>query len=122
MLALELPDFLTFEPNKAYLSELLNPQIDLTMLGARYMRDARERFEQVQEQIHGGEESPSKRGMTEHDAVVGRGFRQETEARRRRGARRPRAARPLNDGESDEPAAHPTPETTPLRTPTSCPF
>ncbi|MCF2435532.1 hypothetical protein LV779_16975 [Streptomyces thinghirensis] len=52
---------LTFEPNKGYLRELLDTQMDLTTLGAGYVREAHERFEKMQEQIHGGEAPPSDR-------------------------------------------------------------
>jgi hypothetical protein len=62
----EVPNVLTFEPNKAYLRELLATQIDLTTLGAGYVREAHERFEQMQEQIHGGEKPPSERVIDMH--------------------------------------------------------
>jgi hypothetical protein len=79
VLAPHLPDVLTFEPNKGYLRELLDTQIDLTTLGAGYVRDAHERFEKMQEQIHGGEEPPSERVMAQHDEMFGREYRVESE-------------------------------------------
>jgi len=79
VLAPELPAPVTFEPNKQYLRELLDTQIDLTTLGAGYVRDAHERFEKMQEQIHGGEEPPSERVMAEHDAMFGREYRVQSE-------------------------------------------
>ena len=47
VLAPELTNVLTFEPNKGYLRELLDTQMDLTTLGAGYVREAHERFEQM---------------------------------------------------------------------------
>ncbi len=79
VLAPELPNVLTFEPNKQYLRELLETQMDLTTLGAGYVREAHERFERMQEQIHGGEEPPSERVMAEHDAMFGREYRVQSE-------------------------------------------
>jgi hypothetical protein len=75
ILAPELPNVLTFEPNKQYLRELLATQMDLTTLGAGYVRDAHERFEKMQEKIHGGEAPPSDRVMAEHDDMFGREYR-----------------------------------------------
>jgi hypothetical protein len=62
----ELPQPVRFEPNKEYLRHLLATQIDLTTLGAGYVRDAHERFEKLQEQIHGGEEPPSEQVIELH--------------------------------------------------------
>ena len=47
VLAPELPNVLTFEPNKAYLRELLDTQIDLTTLGTGFVREAHERFQKM---------------------------------------------------------------------------
>jgi hypothetical protein len=69
----------TFEPNKDYLRELLATQMDLTTLGAGYVRDAHERFERMQEQLHGGEKPPSERVIDEHREMVGGEYRLETE-------------------------------------------
>jgi hypothetical protein len=68
-----------FEPNKAYLRELLDTQIDLTTLGAGYVREAHERFERMQQRIHGGEEPPSERVIDEHRARFGREDRLQSE-------------------------------------------
>ena len=79
ILPAELPTPVRFEPNKEYLRNLLATQIDLTTLGAGYVRDAHERFEQLQAQIHGGEEPPSERVITEHRAMYGDEYRIESE-------------------------------------------
>ena len=55
-----LPEPLRFEPNKEYLRHLLATQIDLTKLGAGYVREAHERFEQMQQQLHGDQKPPSE--------------------------------------------------------------
>jgi hypothetical protein len=75
----EIPETMVFEPNKPYVRELLATQIDLTTLGAGYVREAHERFERMQERIHGGEEPPSERVIDEHRARFGREYRLETE-------------------------------------------
>lgn len=75
----ELPAPVTFEPNKEYLRELLDTQIDLTTLGEGYVRDAHERFEAMQEALHGGEEPPSERVIDAHRADFGSDYRLETE-------------------------------------------
>ena len=79
ILAPELPNVLTFEENKQFVRGLLDTQIDLTTLGTGYVRDAHERFERMQEQIHGGEEPPSERVMAQHQELFGREYRIETE-------------------------------------------
>jgi hypothetical protein len=43
------------------------------------VQDAHERFEKMQEDIHGGEAAPSERVMTQHDEMFGREYRIETE-------------------------------------------
>ena len=70
---------MTFEPNKAYLRELLATQIDLTTLGAGYVREAHERFERMQQQIHGDEKPPSERVIDQHRDRLGGEYRLETE-------------------------------------------
>ncbi|WTP47054.1 hypothetical protein OG288_01225 [Streptomyces tauricus] len=75
----QLPPVLAFEPNKAYLRGLLDTQIDLTTLGAGYVREAHERFEKMQEQLHGGEAPPSERVITQHNEMFGREYRVESE-------------------------------------------
>jgi hypothetical protein len=79
VVAPRLPTPVTFEPNKAYLRELLATQIDLTTLGAGYVREAHERFQRLQEQIHGGEKPPSERVIDEHRDRLGGEYRLETE-------------------------------------------
>lgn len=74
-----LPEPLLFEPNKAYLRHLLATQIDLTKLGAGYVRDAHERFEWMQRQVHGTAEPPSEQVIGAHEAEYGRDYRLETE-------------------------------------------
>ena len=51
----------------------------LTTLGTGYVREAHERFEAMQEQIHGGEAPPSERVMVEHDDMFGREYRVQSE-------------------------------------------
>ncbi len=77
VIARELPNVLTFEPNKAYLRELLATQIDLTTLGAGYVREAHERFEEMQRQINDGQEPPSERVIQQHQEMFGRDYRSE---------------------------------------------
>ncbi|GAA2479948.1 hypothetical protein GCM10010406_15210 [Streptomyces thermolineatus] len=79
VLAPELPNVLTFEPNKQYLRELIAEQLDLTTLGAGYVREAHERFERMQQEIHGGEPAPSDRVLQRQHDEVGREYRVETE-------------------------------------------
>ena len=66
ILAPQLPEPVRFEPNQAYIRELLATQMDLTTLGAGYVREQHERFEQMQRQIHGGEKPPSERVIDMH--------------------------------------------------------
>jgi hypothetical protein len=75
----EIPETVVFEPNKTYLRDLLDTQIDLTTLGAGYVREAHERFERMQQQIHGGQEPPSERVINEHRTRFGREYRLQTE-------------------------------------------
>jgi hypothetical protein len=75
----EIPETMVFEPNKAYLRQLLDTQIDLTTLGAGYVRESHERFERMQQQIHRGEQPPSEQVIDEHRARFGREYRLQTE-------------------------------------------
>jgi hypothetical protein len=75
----ELPQALTFEPNKAFLRELLATQMDLTTLGAGYVREQHERFQRMQEQIHGGEKPPTERVIDMHREKFGEDYRIEAE-------------------------------------------
>ncbi|PGH51564.1 hypothetical protein [Streptomyces sp. Ru87] len=79
VLAPELPNVLTFEPNKAYLRELIDTQLDLTTLGTGYVREAHERFEAMQESLHGGQPAPSEQVMIRHRDDFGREYRHQTE-------------------------------------------
>ncbi|MET8181256.1 hypothetical protein [Streptomyces sp. NPDC005336] len=79
VVAPQLPNVLTFEPNKAYLRELLATQVDLTTLGSGYVREAHERFQRMQAQLHDSEQPPSERVMEQHRDMFGREYRLETE-------------------------------------------
>jgi len=90
-----LPEPLMFEPNKEYLRHLLATHLDLTKLGAGYVREAHERFEEMQEKIHGGEQPPSEVVIDAHREMFGDEYRLETEGphpveslRARQGSRR----------------------------------
>ncbi|TDE37588.1 hypothetical protein E1295_34385 [Nonomuraea mesophila] len=79
VLAPELPTPVTFEPNKAYLRELLSTQIDYTTLGTGYVQEAHERFEKMQQDLMGGEKAPSERVIEDNRAVSGREYRLQTD-------------------------------------------
>jgi hypothetical protein len=79
VVAPELPVPVTFEPNKEYLRELLDTQIDLTTLGAGYVRDAHERFERMQETVMGGEPPASDVVVDMHTEKFGTDYRHELE-------------------------------------------
>ncbi|MET7905049.1 hypothetical protein ABZS86_27730 [Streptomyces sp. NPDC005355] len=79
VIARELPSVLTFEPNKQYVRELLDTQMDLTTLGTGYVREAHERFEAMQAQLNNGDQPPSERVMKQHREMFGREYRLETE-------------------------------------------
>ncbi|WP_084963396.1 hypothetical protein [Thermoactinospora rubra] len=79
VVAPRLPQPVTFEPNKGYLRELIATQIDYTTLGTGYVREAHERFERMQEQLHGGEEPPSEQVIADNRDKSGREYRLETE-------------------------------------------
>ncbi|MCG0288252.1 hypothetical protein [Streptomyces sp. PSAA01] len=75
----ELPNVLTFEPNKQYVRELLATQLDLTTLGTGYVREAHERFEAMQALLNNGDQPPSERVMAQHRDMFGREYRLQTE-------------------------------------------
>jgi hypothetical protein len=75
----ELPQALTFEPNKQFLRHLLATQMDLTTLGAGYVREQHERFQRMQEEIHGGEKPPTERVIDMHREKFGKDYRVETD-------------------------------------------
>ena len=79
VVAPELPNVLTFEPNKGYVRELLATQIDLTTLGTGYVREAHERFQAMQALLNNGDRPPSERVMEQHRDMFGREYRLETE-------------------------------------------
>ena len=79
VLAPELPNVLTFEPNKGYLRELLDTQIDLTTLGTGYVQEAHERFERMQEALMGGVDPVSEQVIDQHRQLFGADYRVETE-------------------------------------------
>jgi hypothetical protein len=75
----ELPEPVKFEPNKEYLRQLLDTQIDVTTLGAGYVTEAHERFEALQEKVMAGEVPPSESVIDQHSAQFGTDYRYETE-------------------------------------------
>jgi hypothetical protein len=79
MFAPALPEPIRFEPNKEFLRNLLATQIDLTTLGTGYVREAHERFQQMQKQLHTPEGPPSERVIDEHRDRFGTEYRIETE-------------------------------------------
>ncbi|TQM85412.1 hypothetical protein FHX81_7893 [Saccharothrix saharensis] len=79
VLAPELPAPVTFEPNKEYLRELLDTQIDLTTLGTGYVQEAHERFEAMQDALMGGELPPSERVIDLHREQFGTDYRHSTD-------------------------------------------
>ncbi|MEU2050340.1 hypothetical protein ACH4M8_29740 [Streptomyces albidoflavus] len=74
-----LPNVITFEPNKAYLRELIATQLDLTTLGTGYVREAHERFEAMQAALNGDGPAPSDQVLTQHESLIGGDYRLETE-------------------------------------------
>jgi hypothetical protein len=79
IVAPQLPEVLTFEPNKGYLRELLATEIDLTTLGAGYVREAHERFQRMQERLNGAAEPPSDQVVAQHRQMLGQDYRVQTE-------------------------------------------
>ncbi|MDT0441231.1 hypothetical protein [Streptomyces johnsoniae] len=79
VVAPQLPNVLTFEPNKQYLRELIADQLDLTTLGTGYVREAHERFERMQQQLNGDGPAPSDEVMQRHQEMFGRDYRVQTE-------------------------------------------
>ena len=74
----ELPQPVLFEPNKAFLRELLATQIDLTSLGTGYVQEAHERFQKMQEALNSGG-VPSEQVIEDHVERFGTDYRVETE-------------------------------------------
>jgi len=79
VVAPRLPAPVTFEPNKAYLRELIATQVDYTTFGTGYVQEAHERFQRWQEAIHGGEEPPSERVIDDERAISGEEYRLQTD-------------------------------------------
>jgi hypothetical protein len=79
ILAPELPEPVRFEPNKQFLRNLIATQLDLTTLGAGYVREAHERFEQMQNALNGEQKPPSERVIDEHREMFGTEYRIESE-------------------------------------------
>jgi len=75
----ELPEPVKFEPNREYIRHLLATQLDLTTLGAGYVREAHERFQRMQQQIHAGDKPPSERVVDLHRDEFGHEYRIEVE-------------------------------------------
>ena len=69
MLPAELPEALTFEPNKQYIRQVLAEQVDLTTLGTGFVREAHERFKAWQDAILGGEAPASDRVIDMHRSM-----------------------------------------------------
>jgi len=66
-----------FEPNRAYIRELLATEIDVTTLGTGFVRDMHERFERWQRQINGDEKPPSELVIDENRHKSGEEYRVE---------------------------------------------
>ncbi|MFG1708943.1 hypothetical protein ACFLIM_37675 [Nonomuraea sp. M3C6] len=79
VLAPALPPPVTFEPNKAYVRDLLATQIDCTTLGTGYVWEAHERFSRMREVVMGGEKAPSEQVIDDNRTVSGQEYRLETE-------------------------------------------
>ncbi|GAB2857270.1 hypothetical protein GCM10022221_66080 [Actinocorallia aurea] len=79
ILAAELPAPVTFEPNKAYVREVLATQIDYTTLGTGFVMEAHERFEQMQQRLMDGREPPSEVVIEQHRDLLGTDYRLQTE-------------------------------------------
>ncbi|HEX5494605.1 MAG TPA: hypothetical protein VFX70_08550 [Mycobacteriales bacterium] len=79
IVVMSMPQVLRFEPNKQYIRELLDTQIDLTTLGAGYVRDAHQRFEQMQQRLNGAEPPPTERVIDEHRDRFGSEYRMQTD-------------------------------------------
>jgi hypothetical protein len=78
VLPAELPQPVLFEPNKAYVREVLANQIDLTSLGTGYVMDAHRRFQDNLAKVNAGG-SPSEQVIDEHRKRFGTDYRLTTE-------------------------------------------
>ncbi|WP_030455258.1 hypothetical protein [Herbidospora cretacea] len=79
VLAPALPAPVTFEPNKAYVRELLATQIDYTTIGTGYVQEAHERFEAMQRAVLDDEKAASEVIISENAMKSGHEYRLETE-------------------------------------------
>ncbi|GAA3237535.1 hypothetical protein [Nonomuraea helvata] len=79
VLAPACPPPVTFEPNKAYLRELIAAQSDYTTVGPGYTREAHERFRKAQDALMGGDRAPSEQVVDRNRAVSGQEYLLETE-------------------------------------------
>ncbi|MFI7129946.1 hypothetical protein ACIBQ1_29910 [Nonomuraea sp. NPDC050153] len=79
VLAQAFPPPMTFEPNRAYLRDLLATQVDRTTLGTGYVLEEHERFRRRRQALADGERTPSERVIDGNRAVSGREYRLETE-------------------------------------------
>ncbi|RJL24773.1 hypothetical protein [Bailinhaonella thermotolerans] len=79
ILAPAMPKPVTFEPNKGYIRELLATQIDLTTLGAGYVREAHERFQRYQEGINDNVKPATERIIDMNREKNGHEYRLETD-------------------------------------------
>jgi len=78
VLPVELPEPVLFEPNKAYVREVLATQIDLTSLGTGYVMDSHRRFQERLATVNAGG-VPSEQVIDEHRDRFGTEYRIETE-------------------------------------------
>ncbi|REF36193.1 hypothetical protein [Thermasporomyces composti] len=79
VVAPELPRPVTFESNKAFIRNLLDTQIDITTLGAGYVREAHERFQAMQQRVNGDGLVPSEQVIEDHREMFGRDYRVQSE-------------------------------------------
>jgi len=78
VLPLELPEPVVFEPNKAYVREVLVTQIDLTSLGTGYVMDSHKRFQERLATVNAGG-VPTEQVIDVHRDRFGADYRIETE-------------------------------------------
>ncbi|MEZ7130982.1 hypothetical protein ACBR40_37095 [Nonomuraea sp. AD125B] len=78
VLAPALPPPVTFEPNKAYLRQLLAAQAGWTTLGTGYAPGPHERFEQRQDAVVDGVKPASEQVIDDNRRVSGQDYRLET--------------------------------------------
>ncbi|GAA3562442.1 hypothetical protein GCM10022419_048860 [Nonomuraea rosea] len=79
VLAPALPPPVTFEPNKAYVRDLLATQVGRTTEGTGYAHEPHERFSAMQSTIMSGGQPPSEQVVEDNRAISGAEYRLETE-------------------------------------------